>query len=1001
MSYGVKFRSNFRDFFGKDCRIDILKRSYSGAITEFTSGKDPVIITYKNDSEDKFNPISGSGATISIITSESLSLKDFYTGDEREFLVKIYYDGSLHYSGFVVPDDSNEPFLAFPYEASLKCTDVIGTLKNISYTDDSGLVIKKVDSFKNILGECLRKTGLDLDYVIGVNIFEAGMTESSDPLAQAYIDTNRFIDNNGKAYSVYEVIKSISTQFTATLKQIKGAFWLVNIGEIGTSNRAVKYSYLGNFVSNTTISGGVKLVGSNRPVILANKDHSLRFEKAYKAVVTYYQFGYFSNKLLNGDFNKISPSPQYGFESWTPVNGMLNSYSDYGVGQKRAWVPNPNYNQNLPRTDTDKEPGTGTNPLSVYQYIPDYYLILTNNAGNSKGLRSDPIPVRITDTTLGLSIDFQWAYAKSDKAVQDQYITQVSSLTSTYQVVMTIKLGSYYFNGSAWVTAPSKVSFTMNIKEFTDGKSIQTTLPRPIVDGDLTIEFNYTSKTGSGSQPHTAIDNISLSIQENQYAKAPKGFVDTLVQTGSYTGIYDPAILLFGDSTNDKRTDWIRLQSGTATRSWHRKNKIDNITIQRIATQTILNNYYKVSKIFEGTLLGSDLNALDTYQINLVDGVFLVSSGSYNLKTAQATLNLIEYFTDDVASTADSYEDFGDYKKPNGSSIGSGSGVSVTTPGLTNYPTLQDITTEGSITDKVITVKGLITEESGSLVLPELFDIAQIPANRWGIFIDNSEGGSATPPTIIDSLDDLNDVTLTSPTNQQALVFDGTKWVNADVNLDLESQKNIPNGIAGLTSAGLLPSSIMPSYVDDVIEGTSLANLPATGEAGKIYVTTDNNKSYRWSGSTYVEIQASPGSTDAVPEGSVNKYFTDARARNAVGADVNANANTVVQRDGNGDIKAREFVLESQTVHGILPSAMVGIYPATSQIVRFNQIAVRQFLGMPTGGDTLQSVTDRGATTTKEITVVGLRAESRMSIPNAAPALADMEEGRWYIWIEE
>ena len=32
-----------------------------------------------------------------------------------------------------------------------------------------------------------------------------------------------------------------------------------------------------------------------------------------------------------------------------------------------------------------------------------------------------------------------------------------------------------------------------------------------------------------------------------------------------------------------------------------------------------------------------------------------------------------------------------------------------------------------------------------------------------------------------------------------------------------------------------------------------------------------------WSGSAYVQLVASPGSTDAVPEGSVNFYFTAAR----------------------------------------------------------------------------------------------------------------------------
>ena len=58
-------------------------------------------------------------------------------------------------------------------------------------------------------------------------------------------------------------------------------------------------------------------------------------------------------------------------------------------------------------------------------------------------------------------------------------------------------------------------------------------------------------------------------------------------------------------------------------------------------------------------------------------------------------------------------------------------------------------------------------------------------------------------------------------------------------------------------SDGKIPASQLPSYVDDVIEAANKAALPKTGESGKIYVTLDNNKTYRWSGTAYVEISAS------------------------------------------------------------------------------------------------------------------------------------------------
>ena len=71
------------------------------------------------------------------------------------------------------------------------------------------------------------------------------------------------------------------------------------------------------------------------------------------------------------------------------------------------------------------------------------------------------------------------------------------------------------------------------------------------------------------------------------------------------------------------------------------------------------------------------------------------------------------------------------------------------------------------------------------------------------------------------------------------------------------SEMGVAGGVATLDQEGKVPSSQLPSFVDDVIEVDSYDNLPTTGEAGKIYVTKDTNLTYRWSGSKYVEISAS------------------------------------------------------------------------------------------------------------------------------------------------
>lgn len=73
------------------------------------------------------------------------------------------------------------------------------------------------------------------------------------------------------------------------------------------------------------------------------------------------------------------------------------------------------------------------------------------------------------------------------------------------------------------------------------------------------------------------------------------------------------------------------------------------------------------------------------------------------------------------------------------------------------------------------------------------------------------------------------------------------------------SLKGAPLGVAELDSTGKVPESQLPSYVDDVIEYANRDAFPLTGESGKIYMDIATNLTYRWSGSTYVEISPSIG----------------------------------------------------------------------------------------------------------------------------------------------
>lgn len=87
------------------------------------------------------------------------------------------------------------------------------------------------------------------------------------------------------------------------------------------------------------------------------------------------------------------------------------------------------------------------------------------------------------------------------------------------------------------------------------------------------------------------------------------------------------------------------------------------------------------------------------------------------------------------------------------------------------------------------------------------------------------------------------------------------------------------NGVASLDEYGKLPSSQMPDGIDAIIEYDTYDDFPARGEGGKIYVDLSTGKSYRWGGTTYVEISKSLAlgeTTGTAYEGSKGKANADA-----------------------------------------------------------------------------------------------------------------------------
>lgn len=127
-------------------------------------------------------------------------------------------------------------------------------------------------------------------------------------------------------------------------------------------------------------------------------------------------------------------------------------------------------------------------------------------------------------------------------------------------------------------------------------------------------------------------------------------------------------------------------------------------------------------------------------------------------------------------------------------------------------------------------------------------------------------------------------------TGKKYPTIDAVNTMKSDIDSDISDINDILPLKADLIS-GKVPSSQLPSYVDDILEGYLLSNvfyedsghtivIPA--EIGKIYIDLtfgEKNREYRYSGSIYVQItNGLIANTDDVPESANNLYYTSARS---------------------------------------------------------------------------------------------------------------------------
>lgn len=171
-------------------------------------------------------------------------------------------------------------------------------------------------------------------------------------------------------------------------------------------------------------------------------------------------------------------------------------------------------------------------------------------------------------------------------------------------------------------------------------------------------------------------------------------------------------------------------------------------------------------------------------------------------------------------------------------------------------------------------VDELLAEKAGvdqAVPKPESYDSLRFLGNdnKWRNLPDASEVDKGVVQVVSDIDSETSGISVVPNIQIVRTLNDKVKNVEEGLNGYIpKTEKGRANGVATLDEYGMIPSSQLPSFVDDIIEGyasddfTKFYRDPDKTQAivlesGKIYVDIPSNKTYRYSGTHLVEISSS------------------------------------------------------------------------------------------------------------------------------------------------
>lgn len=197
---------------GDDVDIFILKKNYAGVVQQRPLGRAPILKRERNGN------ILGTSLEIFAECRVGGEFAQLYTSSADEFLVEVYRNQVLQWSGFVSPELYSEPDIAPPYDVQIIATDGLGELRETTFSRAGRT------SLQTHLTEILSHTGLAMpvSLISSLQWDDQQIGHSAGSLlVETGVDLSHRIGD-----TCYDVLQDILASLNACIT-LQGGQWMV------------------------------------------------------------------------------------------------------------------------------------------------------------------------------------------------------------------------------------------------------------------------------------------------------------------------------------------------------------------------------------------------------------------------------------------------------------------------------------------------------------------------------------------------------------------------------------------------------------------------------------------------------------------------------------------------------------------------------------------------------------------------------------------------------